>query len=233
MSKVAALFQPARWDGLAWPDATVVVIASGASLTAEQCDAVRLWRFASGAPLRRVIAVNTSYQRALWADVLYACDEPWWSLYDSKVKSGEWTWFPCDCWTLDERAVRAYPHRRLHHIRSMPSPGLGRQPGVIHQGANGGYQAVNLATQAGARRVVLLGFDMKGEHWHGSHPQPLTNPRPYLFELWIKNFARMAQDLGPAGIEVVNCTPGSALTCFPQLPLNEVLDHEGRLPDPA
>lgn len=212
MKPVAALLRaPARFEGLQWPGATVAIIASGGSLTEEQCEIVRRWRLVDPTGSRRVIVINTSFLRAPWADVLYACDAPWWEHYQRRVAAGEWQPFGQQLWTQDERAI-GIPG--MHFVRSAPAQGLGRTPGLIHQGGNGAYQALNLAYQAGAQRVVLLGYDMRGTKWHGNHPQPLTNPQPYLFEAWIRNFKRLAEDLADEGVTVINASPGSALPWF-------------------
>lgn len=203
---------------LSWSGSTVVLLAGGQSLTVAQCDAVSQWRGAG--PMRRCIAINTTYQRALWADVLYACDLEWWELYANKVGIGEWPRFDGDRWTQDERAAKRFG---IRYVKSQAAPGLGRRPGLIHQGGNGGYQAMNLAYQAGASRLVLLGFDMHGGHWHGQHPRPLSNPPPYLFATWLKAFIQLATDLQEEGVQVVNCTPGTALHCFPKADLEEAL----------
>lgn len=218
MSEAAGL-----WPGRTWPESTVVVLASGPSLTEAQCAAVRDWRDAEAG--RHVIAINTTFLRAPWADVLYACDGTWWVHYFDNVTRGRWPGFERETWTQERDAATRYG---LRWIESSPSPGLGRRPGVIHQGGNSGYQAINLAVQRGARRVLLLGFDMQAAlgaatHWHGEHPRPLTNTRPYLFAAWRKNFAKLAEHLKQDGIEVLNCTPGSALTCFPAAELAEAL----------
>jgi len=55
-----------------WPGATVACLASGPSLTRADVALVR----AQGLP---TIVVNTTYQMAPWADVLYACDAKWWA----------------------------------------------------------------------------------------------------------------------------------------------------------
>ncbi|HCZ48509.1 MAG TPA: hypothetical protein DCZ11_05850, partial [Gammaproteobacteria bacterium] len=57
-------------------------------------------------------------------------------------------------------------------------PGLSASPLRIHQGGNSGYQALNLAVLLGAERVILLGYDMHGGHWHGRHGGRLNNPEP-------------------------------------------------------
>lgn len=216
----ALLRPPAGWHGLQWPQSTVVVMASGQSLTAEQAERVRQWRVLSPEGHRRVIAINTTYQRAPWADVLYACDIEWWDHYAAETAAGRWRVFEQQRWTQDIRAAQRHGCR---YIESVNRPGLGTQPGLIHQGGNGAYQAVNLAYQAGARRIVLLGLDLHGEHWHGKHPTPLTNPQKYLFEAWMRNFQRMAEDLRNEGVHVVNCSPGTALKAFPTGNLDSTL----------
>jgi hypothetical protein len=58
---------------------------------------------------------------------------------------------------------------------------LVEEAGAIGWGGNSGFQALNLAVQFGAARIVLVGFDMtrlNGIHWHGPHPSRLNNPSP-------------------------------------------------------
>lgn len=196
----------AVWDGLAgFEGATVVILASGPSLTEEQCNVVRAWRDV-GDPTRRAVAINNTFRRAPWADVLYGCDAAWWRVYHAEVIEV----FAGQLWTQDKAAMEL---TRMHHVESARGIGLGRRPGVIHQGGNGGYQAINLVWQAGAARIVLLGFDMHGTHWHGKHVG-LPNTPQWLFAQWLKQFDPLAGDLEMEGVEVVNCTPGSALNSF-------------------
>ena len=105
-------------------------------------------------------------------------------------------------------------------------PGLSSDPTLLHTGGNSGYQAVNLAVLLGAKRILLLGYDMKhgpnGEkHWHEDHSA--NNPPPAQLADWVKIYATMLPDLEKAGVVVVNCTPESALDCFPKAKLEEVL----------
>jgi hypothetical protein len=201
---------------LQWPGATVVILASGPSLIPEQCADVSNWRAELNTSARRVIAVNTTFRRAPWADVLYACDAPWWRVHIDEVREG----FTGALWTQDKEAAREFG---LNHIESTRLPGLGKRPGLIHQGGNGGYQAINLAYQAGAKKIVLLGFDMKGTHWHGAYTNGLANTAGHLFATWLKNFEGMAADLALGGIEVLNATPDSALKSFPAVGLEQAL----------
>ena len=102
--------------------------------------------------------------------------------------------------------------------------GLCTVPDTIHLGGNSGYQAINLAYHLGARKIIILGFDMHrdgGAHWHGDHPG-LNVPDAHLTN-WRSRMAPLARDLQNQGVRVINSTPGSALDCFEKLPLNKAL----------
>ncbi len=116
----------------------------------------------------------------------------------------------------------------VRYIKSKVGPGLSFDRSVIHQGSNSGYQAIGLAVHLGVKRIILLGYDMKfgpeGQvHHHGDHPKGMNNPAAGLFSAWIERFKTIVPDLERAGVEIINCTPGSALKCFPAAKLEEVL----------
>jgi hypothetical protein len=104
--------------------------------------------------------------------------------------------------------------------------GLSFKPHKLHIGGNSGYQAINLAVLKGAARILLLGYDMKegpnGEkHWHSDHVGMANGPGD--FSGWLKHFRTLPPDLARAGCEVLNCTPDSALDCFPRARLEDVV----------
>jgi hypothetical protein len=209
------------WDGLNWDGAEVAIMAGGESMLTEgMVDAVLAWH--CGHELRRVIVINTTWRLAPWADVLYACDGAWWKgrdrtdaeMYVNEAKAR----FGGQLWTQDVQSAETFG---LKLIRSTPGRGLERKIGIINQGANGGYQAIGLAYQAGARRCFLLGYDMHGRHWHGQHPGLLH--RNQAFPTFLKNFQNLAADIaGVEDFEVINCTPKSLLRAFPMRPWQEV-----------
>jgi hypothetical protein len=94
-------------------------------------------------------------------------------------------------------------------------------------GRNGGYQAMNLAVHFGAKRQLLVGFDMRARegksHWFGDHP---TKSGPDIYaNVMLPAFPTIVEPLKVLGVEVINCTPGSALTCFPMMSLEDALCH--------
>ncbi len=100
------------------------------------------------------------------------------------------------------------------------------QWGEIGWGSNGGFQALNLAVQFGASKVVLVGFDMtleKGTHWHGKHPPGLNNPKQASVDRWRLELDRQAPLLQAMGIEVLNASPHSRLTAYKRVPFLEAI----------
>jgi hypothetical protein len=203
----------------AWQGETVVVLASGPTLTDDQCSVVRDWHAGGGG---RVIAINTTFRRAPWADVLYACDRKWWNVYGAEVVAS----FRGQCWTQDAESAREFG---LHSVRSVPAAGLSRRAGVVYQGGgpywggHSGYQAINLAYHWGAARFVILGMNLRkvghATHWHEPH-EGIAVSSPY--ERWQREFVPLVADLKAVGVEIVNATPDSALP-LPFVPLEEAL----------
>lgn len=185
-----------------WSGATVAVLASGPSMSQAVADQVR----AAGVP---AIAVNNTFRLAPWASMLYAADANWWQCNP-------------DALGFDGLRVSAEKVSGVLLLRHTGAVGFEPDPSAVRTGGNSGYQAVHVAAHAGAKRILLCGFDMHdrgGSHWHGDHPHPLRNTGPALFERWCQRFEEMAGALSDRGIEVLNCTPGSALKAFPQVPL--------------
>ena len=159
--------------------------------------------------------MNNNWEKAPWADVLYACDALWWQHYRPKFDglrfSSEQSELP-----------------GVVCLQYVDSAGLSKNPSIVNTGNNSGHQAMNLAYHLGARRILLLGYDMKAgpngeKHWHPDHPPELNNPDNVTWGRCIEAFAVIAADLKAEGVEVINCSLGSALECFPMAKLEEVL----------
>ncbi|UCE65938.1 MAG: hypothetical protein JSU85_13955 [Candidatus Zixiibacteriota bacterium] len=104
--------------------------------------------------------------------------------------------------------------------------GISTDPGVLRWNYNSGACAINLAVLLGAGRIILLGFDMRkveGRYnYHDEYSKPLKkNHDPY--SRFLKSFPAIARDLKELGIECLNATPGSALTEFPIVELEDVI----------
>lgn len=185
-----------------WKGRTVVCIASGPSLTEEDCERARR----AGLP---TIVTNTTFKRCPWAEVLFGFDGKWWKHYrrdvDAVFKGARLTCAPA--------GHREGGAELLLHASWFTS---------FH---NSGANAISLAIAAGAARVVLIGFDCQktggAVHWHGDHPAPLGNARS--MPNWAKHFKNVGRYAAQRGVKIINCSRATALTCFPLAELEAVL----------
>ena len=205
-----------------WPQSTVVCIASGPSLTPGDCDLVREAHLDGTV---KVIVINTSYQLAPWADCLYACDARWWKWHDGAkdFRGLKYSLNP----HVDPPAQARYSlpcDYGVTVLKNTGTTGLEVDPTGLRTGHNSGYQAINLAVHLGAKKIVLLGYDLKRApdgkvHWHGDHRQATSVP----LSLFLPTFQTLVKPLRALGIAIENCSRESALTCFPRVSLREAL----------
>jgi len=198
-----------RWLG------QVIIAGSGPSLTPAVASLCRG---------RRVIAVNDAYRLMPWAEVLYACDARWWTAHEGcpSFRGEKWTSFHEGRRAHVEAVVKRY---RLRVCLGEKVDAFSVSPNLIHYGRNSGFQAMNLAMLWGATRLLLVGFDFRtvnnSKHFFGPHPRGVEGASNY--PEWVKAMRHAAKHLS-ADITVINCTPGSAIKCFPMGNLREVLD---------
>lgn len=200
-----------------WPDwrgRAVAIVASGPSAKQAGVGALK-----GRLP---VLAIKKSIELAPFADVVYGCDGPWWRdvrglpqfnglklSYDAQA---------CDQYGL--RSVRI-PDKLSNRLRFD-------QVGTVGAGGNSGFQALNLAAQFGARRILLVGFDIHGrggEHWYGRNNWGFaSNPTEDNYRRWRAAFETAAADLADRRIEVINASLLSDLKCFPRMRIAEALE---------
>lgn len=187
---------------------TFVLIGGGPSLTPADVDAVR--------DHARVIAINDSYLLAPWAYCLYAADRKWID-WHSGVPG-----FRGQKYTIESRDTTDRPDWTV--MRNTGVLGLESDATGLRTGHNGGYQAINLAVHMGARRILLLGFDMAPNpdgpsHWFGEHPDKRPSPYPEMRAA----FDSLIEPLKALGVDVLNCSRRTALTAFPCVALEDAL----------
>lgn len=181
-------------------------IASGPSLSQYQIEycAERKEKFTT-------IVVNDNYKLAPWAEHLYAADEGWWNVH---LKESQLQQFKGKKWIPNKKEFAE--ENGLHCIECFHKPGLGIN-GVINCGRNSGFQAINLAYHLGAKKIILIGYDMKiggdgKQHWFGDHPSTLRNNSAY--QKWLEYFDILQKGLVKRNVRVVNCSLDTALRSF-------------------
>jgi hypothetical protein len=207
-----------------WPGSTFVILASGPSLCLEDVELCR--------GKTRVIAINDAVRLAPWADVLYGGDGQWWRRQ-----------YGVACANQSTNAVRSFKGLQyalvtrtkecpgVQVLREVDQAGIDRDPCNLRTGhirglrsKHSGFQAINLAVHLGAKRILLLGYDLqRGKH--GKHFFPAESPdlsSPYRD--FLRAYPSVLQPLNELGIEIRNCSRTTALTCIPRMALSDALD---------
>jgi len=91
---------------------------------------------------------------------------------------------------------------------------------------NSGAAAISVAVHAGAKRIFLLGFDMKlkadAQHWHSEYRTAGVKARALPFNRHLQGFPFIAADAKRLGVEIFNVCPESAIPDFKKVTLKEV-----------
>jgi hypothetical protein len=142
--------------------------------------------------------------------------------YERQVKARKWTAFAGERWTCSSNAAQ---RSKCTHVQGVTGGGLSKNPGSIVLGGNSGHAAISLAVEFGARRLILLGYDMQRtgsrSHHHGDHPAPLGNGGQ--FPTWIRRLEMVAAQAAKRGIVIINASRSTALKCFERLPIEAAL----------
>lgn len=224
----AAEFGPSRylwWKD--WRSRAIAIVASGPSVKDSDCLALK-----GRLP---VIAVKEAFwQQVPFADVVYGCEAAWWNFRAGlpgftglKVTwDGAKVHFPGI-----ERIRIAKRSKGDRHDHQFSRDILFDEPGLIGSGQASGFQALNLAVQFGASRILMLGFDAGGGkqvHFYGRNAWTgARNPNEVVFEAWVKNFDLAKSTLDCLGVEVVNASPISKISAFRKAGVEETLKAWG------
>jgi hypothetical protein len=168
---------------------------------------------------RVVIAVNASLYICPWADLFYFTDHNFWTDHRAVIDA-----FSGMIVTADRHAKAEQPER-LRRIEGLTQPDFTHE-NPLKFGRTSGHTAISLAIAMGAARVVLLGFDMRRvdgrSHWHDYYPSQDDKLFSHDFLIHFRGWNEAALR---AGVDVVNCTSGSALEEFRKAQLDDILEE--------
>lgn len=176
---------------------TWVCIASGPSLTREDCEAV--------ADLPTIVVNNSWKMVNNPRAILYAGDRAWWDVHHKEVQAA---------------GLKAYTRSATVARTYGPELYIGL-PGRF----NSGQKAIELAAHLGATRILLIGYDCSiknGLHWHQNHSGPkMLNPGHKSVISWQGEFLMLQQKIKLP--PVINCSRHTELACFPRATLEDAL----------
>lgn len=163
---------------------------------------------------KHIIGVNNAYLLGSWVDVLLFGDKAWYLQHGKDLANWPGLKVSCAPALLTNQAGIKYLKRESHGLA------IGKRI-KVGWNSNSGAAAISLAVHFGAKRIILLGFDMQLDnnnvsHWHGKH-------NPKNFEKHLKGFAQIAQEAEEHGIEILNANLDSAIEDFEKVHISDIL----------
>jgi hypothetical protein len=192
-----------------WSGETVYIIGGGPSLIGFN------WNILAG---KKTIAINKAVLTYPTADVLYWTDSRVYGWYKKEI----------DSFRGLKYSIRYHSSylADINVLKKGDKFGLNESKDALCHGNNSGYAAINLAYLLGAKRIILLGYDMHNDgkrgHYHDGYPVPITGDNIYR-DQFIPGFQILADLLKQRNIEVYNASMTSSLKVWPKISFNQAL----------
>lgn len=171
---------------------------------------------------KNVIGTNVAFMLGTWVSVLYFCDSRFFRTHSEAITAFPNIKVTCSSSFGNEQASKLKDVKRLKRDYKM---GLSTKRDTINWNHNSGAAAINFATLAGAKRILLLGFDMCAQetqtHWHSVYGETKTHKN--TFRRFLNKFASIAEAAKKQGVEILNVSPNSSITEFRKVALKDVL----------
>lgn len=195
-----------------FPGETVFILGGGPSVLTQNLELLRG---------RRLIAINSSFEAAPWADYVICADGRWFEHNRKKLA----TVFKGKIVTTST-VVKGPP--RLYRLHKKSPPGLAEDPGVVSVRFTTLSAAMNLAVHLGANRLILLGIDGKKSadgrtHHHAPHPWRQIQG---CWEKQRGDLVKITEELKAKNIECLNASPDSVWDLWPKVKFEDYVSPQ-------
>ena len=174
---------------------------------------------------KHCIGVNMSFKLGNWIDMVFFGDNNF--FFQNKYELAAFPGIKVCCHTDAER------YDWVKYLSKDPKGrGISESPRTVCWNNNSGAAAISVAANAGARRIYLLGFDMKldskkMQHWHDLYGKGECTDMRRLqrlpFDRHLRSFSAVEQDAKRRGITILNVNPESEITEFPKISMEDVI----------
>jgi hypothetical protein len=175
---------------------------------------------------KHCIGINMSYKIGTWIDMVFFGDNNF--FFQNMDELAKFPGLKISCHSQVE------PYKWVKYLpKDARGRGISDNPKMVCWNNNSGAAAISVAVNAGARRVFLLGFDMKiGEknmqHWHDYYKKgectDLRRIQKLPFDRHLRGFAAIKADAKKMGVEIFNCSPESTIPEFPKISIEELFN---------
>jgi hypothetical protein len=173
-----------------------------------------------------VIGINVAYLIGDWIDMVFFGDSGFFLKHKQGLAAFPGLKISCTPQTEKYDWVKTMIRDSKH------TKGISSNPKAVSWNNNSGSAAISIAVHAGAKRIFLLGFDMKlgtdkAQHWHNQyHRMENMNPRKVMhlpFDRHLMGFPIIAKDAQRLGVQIINVCPDSRIEEFKKVSLSQLI----------
>lgn len=179
---------------------------------------------------KHIIGINVAFMIGDWMDIIFFGDDGFFKRYEQQLSDYKGLKVTCtDLASTNAVEWVKYLSKDKEHVK-----GITRNPSKVSWNHNSGGAAISLAAHTGAKKIILLGFDMnvnenKNMHWHDIYKRgKIETPNDWkhwqpILERQMLGFKQIAKDAEAMGITIINASPTSAIKHFPKVAIKYLL----------
>ena len=188
------------------------------------------------APLhsKHVIGINVAYQLGSWVDMCFLGDLNFFDVHRAGLS--HFTKLVVTCHEKVGKKELSWVKYLPHEKRVVKDPqeseyGISTRPDRVCWNHNSGAAAISVAAWTGAKRIILVGFDMtldavtKEQHFHNEYRKKGTIRQPIQlpFSKHLRPWGIIKRDADNMGIEILNTSLNSAIKEIKKVHIKELL----------
>lgn len=180
---------------------------------------------------KHVIGINVAYLLGDWIDMIFFGDIGFFLKHQHQLAKFPGLKVSC------HPQMGKYDWVKFTPRDNQRPRGISDHPQMACWNGNSGAAAISIAANAGAKRIILLGFDMKlddnkNQHWHDCYGKIAARktrdprkPTHFPFDRHLRGFDQIVKDAKRREIEIINCSPDSAIREFRKCSLQELINE--------
>ena len=175
-----------------------------------------------------VIGINVAYQFGDWVDICFFGDKSFFLQHQGELSHFKKLVVTC-CKKVGEK--------NLGWVKYLPAKGsksgygISENPGQVRWNENSGAAAISVAALTGAKRIILVGFDMtlsplnNEQHFHNEYRQFGMKRKAVSlpFKVHLKPWEAIKRDADNMGIEILNTSLNSTIKELTKVHIKELL----------
>jgi len=180
---------------------------------------------------KHIIGINVAYKFGDWIDICFFGDKPFFLQHRAELSHFKKLVVTCNK-KVGEKNLSWVKYLSIEkNNNGYQKQGISTNSKQVCWNTNSGAAAISVAAFTGAKRIILVGFDMtlssvnKEQHFHNEYRQFGSKVKyaSLPFKEHLKPWGVIKSDADNMGIEILNVSLNSAIKEIPKVHIKELL----------